>query len=73
MAKREPITTKELIAKLLELDPDGNRQIWVDVVGDGWYSETVYQNQIELYDGDDSIVIILPFGDDDDDDEQTEE
>lgn len=68
MAKRKPITTKELIAKLLELDPDGNRQIWVDVVGDGWYSETVYNNQIEVYD-DDSIVIILPF---DDDDEETE-
>ena len=63
MAKRKPITTKELIAKLLELDPDGNRQIWVDVVGDGWYSETVYQNQIELDLNDDSIVITLPFGD----------
>ena len=63
MAKRKPITTKELISKLLELDPDGNRQIWVDVVGDGWYSETVYQNQIELDLNDDSIVITLPFGD----------
>ena len=71
MAKRKPITTKELIAKLLELDPDGNREIWVNVAGDGWYSETVYQNQIGLYD--DDIVITLPFGDDDDDDEQTEE
>jgi hypothetical protein len=66
MAKRKPITTKELIAKLLELDPDGNRQIWVDVAGDGWYSETVYNGQIELDDNDDSIVITLPFGDDDD-------
>lgn len=71
MAKRKPITTKELIAKLLELDPDGNREIWVNVAGDCWYSETVYQNQIGLYDGD--IIITLPFGDDDDDDEQTEE
>ena len=70
MAKRKPITTKELIAKLLELDPDGNRQIWVDVVGDGWYSETVYQNQIELDLNDDSIVITLPFGDEEE--EQTE-
>ena len=71
MAKRKPITTKELIAKLLDLDPDGNREIWVNVAGDGWYSETVYQNQIGLYD--DDIVITLPFGDNDDDDEQTEE
>lgn len=70
MAKRKPITTKQLISKLLELDPDGNRQVWVYVAGDIWYNGTIYNGQIELDDGDESIVITLPF---DDDDEQTEE
>lgn len=65
MAKRKPITTKQFIAKLLELDPDGNRQFWVHVAGDTWYSGTVYNNQIKV-DDDDSIVITLPFDDEED-------
>lgn len=72
MAKRKPITTKQLISKLLELDPDGNQPVYVDVAGDGWYSGPVYKNEIEVNDIVGGIVITLPF-DDDDDDESTEE
>lgn len=63
MTQKEPTTTKQLISKLLELDPDGNRLVYVYVTGDGYYNSAVYSNEIELDDSDDSIVITLPFGD----------
>ena len=70
MAKRKPITTKQLISKLFQLDPDGNLPVYVDVAGDGWYSGAVYKDEIEVDNNVGGIVITLPF--DDDDDEQTE-
>lgn len=61
MTQKEPTITKQLISKLLELDPDGNRLVYVCVAADGYYNSAVYNNEIEIDDTDDSIVITLPF------------
>ena len=47
--KQKPITTKQLIAKLLELDPDGNKEIYLEC-GDDYYSGRLYEDNIEVYD-----------------------
>lgn len=49
------ITTKELIAKLLELDPDGNKHIYLEC-GDDYYSDWLDENGIEVYD-DNTIML----------------
>ena len=55
--EQKPITTKQLIAKLLELDPDGNKQVCSETPLDqnfgGWLYEdcieTDKNNSISLY------------------------
>lgn len=65
MAKRKPITTQQLISKLLKLDPDGNRAVYVYVEGDPWYSNAVYKHLITVDDEYGGIVITLDDVDDD--------
>ena len=50
------LTTKQLIAKLLELDPDGNKHVYLEC-GDDYYSDWVYADKIEV-DNDNNIVTI---------------
>lgn len=65
MAKIKPITTQQLISKLLKLDPDGNKTVYVYVAGDPWYSNAVYKHQIAVDDEYGGIVITLDDVDDD--------
>ena len=56
MEQRQPITTKQLISRLLEIDPDGNKFITVQIPGDDWY--TVYDDfEIGNYN---DIIIRIP-------------
>ena len=41
------ITTKQLIAKLLEIDPDGNKNIYLEC-GDDYYSGWLHGDNIEV-------------------------
>lgn len=41
------ITTKQLIAKLLEIDPDGNKNIYLEC-GDDYYSGWLDGDNIEV-------------------------
>ena len=46
--KQKPITTKQLIAKLLELDPEGNKQVSIIVPQDGYsYDGYLYENNVK--------------------------
>ena len=53
--ERKGLTTKQLIAKLLELDPDGNKHIYLEC-GDDYYSDWLDENGIEVYD-DNTIML----------------
>ena len=46
--KQKPMTTKQLIAKLLELDPDGNKQVSVVIPEDDYYGGWIYEENIEI-------------------------
>lgn len=46
--KQKPITTKQLIAKLLELDPDGNKQVSIDTMLDEDCGGWLYEDNIEI-------------------------
>ena len=41
------ITTKQLIAKLLELDPDGNKNVYLECEDD-YYSGWLHRDNIEV-------------------------
>ena len=46
--KQKPMTTKQLIAKLLELDPDGNKRVSVVIPEDDYYGGWIYEENIEI-------------------------
>ena len=46
--EQKPITTKQLIAKLLELDPDGNKQVSIDTLLDEDCGGWLYEDNIEI-------------------------
>ena len=61
--ERKPITTKQLIAKLLELDPDGNKEVGIETPMDyccgGWlYEDSI---QIDVIDGNETISLYGPY------------
>ena len=54
--ERRGLTTKQLIAKLLELDPSGNKNVYLDC-GDDYYSDWVYEDKIEVDDKNNILTI----------------
>lgn len=56
------ITTKELITKLLELDPNGSREIVLDVPGTDDWNYEVYEDDIGVSYFYNQIIITIPLG-----------
>ena len=50
------ITTKQLIAKLLEIDPDGNKNIYLDG-GDDYYSGWLDGDNIEVDNNNNRVIL----------------
>ena len=50
------ITTKQLIAKLLEIDPDGNKNIFLEC-GDDYYSGWLKKGGIEVDNNNNAIML----------------
>ena len=48
--EEQAMTTKQLITKLLELDPDGNKKVYLEKVIHGAFSDGAYHIQNELTD-----------------------
>ena len=46
--KQKPITTKQLIAKLRELDPDGNKQVCPETPLDQNFGGWLYEDNVEI-------------------------
>ena len=46
--EQKPMTTKQLISKLLELDPDGNKQVSVVIPEDDYYGGWIYEENIVI-------------------------
>ncbi len=54
--ERNGITTKELIAKLLEIDPSGNKEIYLEC-GDDYYSGYLDKDNIEADNNNNRIIL----------------
>lgn len=48
--KQKPMTTTELISKLQKLDPDGKKEVYLEKVIYGAFSDGAYHIQDELTD-----------------------
>lgn len=59
--KQKPITTKQLIAKLLELDPEGNQEVCIETPIDEDCGGWLYENNIEI-ETYDKIIILYATG-----------
>lgn len=55
MEEKRGITSKELIAKLLEIDPSGNKEIYLDC-GDDYYSDWLQEDGIEVNNNNNAII-----------------
>ena len=53
--EKRGITSKELIAKLLEIDPSGNKEIYLDCVDD-YYSDWLQEDDIEVNNNNNAII-----------------
>lgn len=53
--EKRGITSKELIAKLLEIDPSGNKEIYLDC-GDDYYSDWLQEDGIEVNNKNNAII-----------------
>lgn len=53
--EKRGITSKELIAKLLEIDPSGNKEIYLDC-GDDYYSDWLQEDGIEVNNNNNAII-----------------
>ena len=56
--EQKPITTKQLISKLLELDPDGNKQVCSETPLDQDFGGWLYEDSIEI-DGNNGINLYV--------------
>lgn len=61
--ERKPITTKQLIAKLLELDPDGNKEVGIETPLDDYCGGWLYEDNIQIDEigGKDVIDLYAPY------------
>lgn len=50
MKKEDAMTTKELISKLLELDPNGNKKVYLEKIIHGAFSDGAYHIKDEFTD-----------------------
>ena len=56
MKEESYITTKQLISRLLEIDPNGNKEIYLEVLGDDHYSHgLLYESDLQA-DDDHNII-----------------
>ena len=53
--EKRGITSKELIAKLLEIDPNGNKEIYLEC-GDDYYSDWLQKDGIEVNNNNNAII-----------------
>lgn len=53
--ERKGINSKELIAKLLEIDPSGNKEIYLEC-GDDYYSDWLQEDGIEVNNNNNAII-----------------
>lgn len=53
--EKRGITSKELIAKLLEIDPSGNKEIYLEC-GDDYYSDWLQEDGIEVNKNNNAII-----------------
>lgn len=60
--KQKPITTKQLIAKLLELDPEGNKEVGIETPLDEYCGGWLYEENIQIDNigGKDTISLYAP-------------
>lgn len=54
--ERRGINSKELIAKLLEIDPSGNKEIYLEC-GDDYYSGWLHGDNIEVDNKNNAIIL----------------
>lgn len=54
--ERRGINSKELIAKLLEIDPNGNKEIYLEC-GDDYYSDWLQEGGIEVDNNNNAIIL----------------
>ena len=61
--ERKPITTKELIAKLLELDPEGNQEVSIETPLDDYCGGWLYEENIQIDEigGKNTIGLYAPY------------
>ena len=57
--EEEHITTKQLISRLLELDPDGTKEIYLEFSDDEWYSEWADKYNFQIDDKNHNIIKIV--------------
>lgn len=53
--EKRGITSKELVAKLLEIDPSGNKEIYLEC-GDDYYSGWLHGDNIEVENDNNAII-----------------
>lgn len=54
--EKRGINSKELIAKLLEIDPNGNKEIYLEC-GDDYYSDWLQEDGIEVDNNNNAIIL----------------
>lgn len=57
--EEEHITTKQLIARLLELDPDGTKEVYLEFSDDEWYNEWADKYNVQIDDKNHNIIKIV--------------
>lgn len=57
--EEEPImTTKQLISRLLEIDPDGNKQVYIEFGDDEYYTRGLDYYDAHIDDNNHNIIMI---------------
>lgn len=57
--EEEHITTKQLISRLLELDPDGTKEVYLEFSDDEWYNEWANEYNVQIDDKNHNIIKIV--------------
>ena len=57
--EEQHITTKQLIARLLELDPDGTKEVYLEFSDDEWYNEWADKYNFQIDDKNHNIIKIV--------------
>ena len=57
--EEQHITTKQLISRLLELDPDGTNEVYLEFSDDEWYNEWADEYNVQIDDKNHNIIKIV--------------